>query len=115
MDRRKTKRTDLEAHLKIKRADGTCIKEVEIDVTDVSLTGLGFICEEELDLGDIYEGFLTIWTKEKLRVFLNIIRKREVGDAINYGSMFVGLPDLYSRKISVYQTVEDEVKKQGEI
>ena len=55
-ERRRRERTDLDAQLKIKRADGTNIAEVEIDVTDVSITGIGFTCAEELEIGAIYEG-----------------------------------------------------------
>lgn len=113
-ERRRRKRTDLDAQLKIKRADGSRIAEVEIDVVDVSITGIGFTCKEELELGVIYEGTLTIWTKEKIKVFLDIVRRHEKDGSINYGADFVGLPDLYKRKIGVYQTVEEETQKQEE-
>ena len=112
-ERRRRQRTDLDAQLKIKRADGSNIAEVEIDVTDVSISGIGFTCSEELIIGEIYEGTLTIWTKEKLKVFLDIVRKGEEGDANTYGAHFVGMPDLYKRKIGIYQTVENESKKQN--
>ena len=114
-ERRRRKRTDLDAHLTIKRLDGSDIGEVEIDVTDVSITGIGFVCTDELQINAIYEGTLTIWTKERIRVFLNIVRKHEKEDGINYGAHFVGMPDLYKRKIGVYQTVEEESKKKSEI
>ena len=113
-ERRRRERTDLDAQLIIKRTDGSSIEEVAIDVTDVSITGIGFTCTEELELGVIYEGTLTIWTKERLKVFLDVVRRREVEGTINYGAHFVGMPDLYKRKIGVYQTVENETKKQGE-
>ena len=113
-ERRRRKRTDLDAQLKIKRADGSSVGEVGIDVTDVSLTGIGFMCAEELELGAIYEGTLTIWTKERIKVFLDIVRRNEKDGLINYGADFVGMPDLYKRKIGVYQTVEDETQKQSE-
>lgn len=113
-ERRKRKRTDLDAQLKIKRTDGSSIAEVSIDVIDVSLSGIGFLCEDELELGAIYEGTLTIWTKEKIKVFLDIVRRQEKDGTINYGAHFVGMPDLYKRKIGVYQTVEEETQKQSE-
>ena len=113
-ERRSRKRTDLDAQLKIKRTDGTSIKEVEIDVTDVSISGIGFMCKEELEIGVIYEGTLTIWTKEKLNVFLDVVRKKEADGTNNYGAHFAGMPDLYKRKIGIYQTVEDETKKKSE-
>ena len=112
-ERRRRQRTDLDAQLVIKRADGSDIAEIGIEVTDVSITGIGFTCSEELAIGEIYEGTLTIWTKEKLKVFLDIVRKSEEDDTKSYGAHFVGMPDLYKRKIGIYQTVEDETKKQN--
>lgn len=111
-ERRRRQRTDLDAQLKIKRADGSKIAEVEITVTDVSITGIGFTCSEQMEIGEIYEGTLTIWTKEKIKVFLDIVRRSEIDGGFSYGAHFVGMPDLYKRKIGVYQTVEDETKKQ---
>lgn len=113
-ERRRRKRTDLDAQLKIKRTDGSSIEEVSIDVVDVSLTGIGFMCADDLELGAIYEGTLTIWTKEKIKVFLDIVRRNEVDGKYNYGAHFVGMPDLYKRKIGVYQTVEEETQKQSD-
>ena len=113
-ERRRRKRTDLDAHLTIKGLDGSNIGAHEIDVTDVSLTGIGFMCADELELGTIYEGTLTIWTKEKIKVFLDIVRRQEKENGINYGAHFVGMPDLYKRKIGIYQVVEEENQKKSE-
>ena len=112
-ERRRRERTDLDAHLLIKRVDGSNVKEVPVDVTDVSISGIGFTCSEDLEIGAIYEGTLTIWTKEKLKVFLDVVRKHAKEDVINYGAHFVGMPDLYKRKIGIYQTVANEAKKQN--
>ena len=113
-ERRRRKRTDLDAHLTIKKMDGSSIEEHGIDVIDVSLSGIGFMCADELELGSIYEGTLTIWTKEKIKVFLDIVRRSEKEDGINYGAHFVGMPDLYKRKIGIYQVVEEESHKKSE-
>jgi len=113
-ERRRRKRTDLDAHLTIKKMDGSSIEEHGIDVTDVSISGIGFMCADELELGSIYEGTLTIWTKEKIKVFLDVVRRVDKEDGINYGAHFVGMPDLYKRKIGIYQTVEEENQKQSE-
>ena len=112
-ERRRRQRTDLDAQLKIKKTDGSKIGEFDIDVTDVSITGIGFKCADELEISSIYEGTLTIWTKEKIKVFLDIVRREEIEGTIYYGAHFVGMPDLYKRKIGIYQTVEDETKKQN--
>ena len=113
-ERRRKKRTDLDAHLTIKKLDGSSIEEHGIDVIDMSLSGIGFMCADELELGSVYEGTLTIWTKEKIKVFLDIVRRDEKENGFNYGADFVGLPDLYKRKIGIYQVVEEESQKQGE-
>ena len=112
-ERRRRERTDLDAHLLIKRVDGSDVREVPVDVTDVSISGIGFTSNEELEIGAIYEGTLTIWTKEKLKVFLDVVRRHDGENAINYGAHFVGMPDLYKRKIGVYQTVENVSKEQN--
>lgn len=106
-ERRKRDRTALDARLMIKRLDGSKIQEITIDVVNVSPSGIGFMCSDELEIGAVYEGTLTIWTKERLPVFMDIVRVHEVDGRYNYGALFVGMPELYSRKITVYQTIEE--------
>ena len=113
-ERRRKKRTDLDAHLTIKKLDGSNIEEHGIDVVDISISGIGFKCADELELGSVYEGTLTIWTKEKIKVFLDIVRRDGKENGFHYGADFVGLPDLYKRKIGIYQVVEEETHKQSE-
>ena len=113
-ERRRRKRTDLDAHLTIKNLDGSNIEEHEIDVVDISISGVGFKCTDELEIGSVYEGTLTIWTKEKIKVFLDIVRRNQKENGFSYGADFVGLPDLYKRKIGIYQVVEEESQKQSE-
>ena len=60
--------------LVIKRMDDNSSQDVAIDIVDVSKTGIGFNCKEQLQIGAIYEGFLTIWTKEVIHSFLQIVR-----------------------------------------
>ena len=72
-ERRKSKRLELESKIVMKSLDGKN-KEVIIDIVDVSKSGVGFTCSEPLMIGTIYESFLTIWTKEVLHAFLEIVR-----------------------------------------
>ena len=110
-DRRRWNRTDLEAWLILHRLDNSQIHEICVEVTNVSPTGIGFMCPEVLDMGAVYGGTLTIWTKEQIPVFVDIVRSMELEGRYNYGGLFVGMPDLYSRKIAVYQTVEETKSK----
>lgn len=109
-ERRKIMRTDLDAQLVIKRLDDTGVSNETIDVLDLSQTGIGFMCDAKLEMGAIYEGVLTIWTKEKIDVLFTIVRVCEVDGRYNYGGNFVGLSVVNKGKISTYQTVENNLR-----
>lgn len=107
-ERRKTKRTDMPSKLVIKRLDGNSGNEATIDIMDVSKTGIGFMCKEALQIGEVYEAYLTIWTKEVIHAFLQIVRIELHGDKYGYGAIFIGMPEMDSARIEVYQTIRDE-------
>lgn len=113
-ERRRKNRSNLDAELVIKRLGGAEMSEVSISVTNVSTTGLGFMCTQELEMGAVYEGTLTIWTKEKIPVFLEIVRVKQVGDKYNCGAFFVGMPEMFTNKIAAYQVVEQAYGNQSE-
>ena len=105
-ERRKNKRTLMESRIVMKRLDGDNHKEVVINIIDVSKSGIGFECEEALTIGDVYESFLTIWTQEVIHAFLRIVRiELGAGSGYVYGATFIGMPELDSSRIEVYQTV----------
>ena len=106
-ERRKTKRMELASRLIIKQLDGTGEKEVAIQVEDVSKTGIGFTSIEPLSIGTVYEGYLTIWTKEVLHAFIEIVRIEKKDDIFEYGAIFIGMPEMEAARIEVYQTVND--------
>ena len=106
-ERRRNTRSRLDSKLLLKRLDRE-EKEVTIDVVDVSKTGVGFTCTEPLIIGAVYETYLTIWTKEVLHAFVEIVRIEKIGDTFGYGGTFVGMPDLDSARIEVYQMFEQE-------
>ena len=85
--------------------------EVSIEIVDVSKTGIGFNCTEALQIGEVYESFLTIWTKEVIHALLQIVRIELNTDGYSYGAVFIGMPEMESARIEVYQTVNDsEIK-----
>ena len=106
-ERRKAKRTELTSKLLMKRLDNQKTEEVDIEVVDVSKSGVGFTCKEPLTIGAIYEAYLTIWTKEVLHAVLEIVRIEKKEDTIAYGAVFVGLPAMDAFRIETYQTVEE--------
>lgn len=110
-ERRKSKRLTMSGVLMMKALGGSgTSSEVSIDIQNCSRHGLGFSCKELLVIGDNYQAELTIWTKEVINVFLQIVRseKREDGD-YDYGCIFIGMPDSDRQRIAVYETVEELV------
>lgn len=107
-ERRKSKRSELQSKLIIKRLDGEEQEEVSIDVVDVSKSGVGFISSEVLMIGSTYESFLTIWTKEVLHAFLQIVRiEMKENGYFFYGATFIGMPEVDASRIEIYQTVNE--------
>ena len=111
-ERRKKDRSDLDVKLRIKRLDGTKIEEADVMVTDVSITGIGFVCSETLEMGSMYQGRLTLWTKEQINVVLEIIRMRKSEGKYRYGAVFIGMTELTANRIAAYQVVERESHKE---
>lgn len=108
-ERRKSRRLGLTSRLLIKRLDQDGgAGDIQIDVVDVSKTGVGFLCEEPLDIGSVYESFLTIWTKEVLHAFIEVIRMERRGEkGFFYGAIFIGMSEIEASRIETYSTIEN--------
>jgi hypothetical protein len=101
-DRRRNKRTDLQSKLIAKRLDTNGQShEVGVDVLNVSKTGIGFVSDELLDMGAVYEAYLTIWTKEVIHAFIEIVRIEKVEEGYEYGGLFIGMPEVDLQRIEV--------------
>lgn len=111
-ERRKNLRMEMPSTLSVKRLDGQTMEQVEIDVVDVSKTGVGFNCNMALEIGAVYEANLRIWTQEVLHAFLEIVRIEKKGLTFMYGAIFIGMPEMDSSRIETYQTVTEELTKQ---
>lgn len=108
MEKRRYTRTELKSKLVLKEmGDNSKSKEVAIEVNDISKNGVGFNCTEPLAIGAIYEGYLTIWTKEVIHAFFEIVRIEMKEDYIEYGAIFVGMPEMDSQRITIYQQLEE--------
>lgn len=91
----------------IKRLDRDTQDLVEIDILDVSKSGVGFSCSKPLEIGAVYESHLRIWTQEVLHAFLEIVRIEKVADGFVYGAIFVGMPEMEASRIEVYDTINN--------
>lgn len=112
-ERRRSNRRKLISKLVVKRLDGSGKEEVEIEIADVSKTGIGFKCSKLLDIGAVYESFLRIWTQEVIHAFLEIVRIEKREDSYSYGAVFIGMPETEAGRIEIYNTVETMREKEN--
>ena len=89
----------------MKRLDGQGEDEISINVIDVSKRGIGFTCDQPLQIGALYEGHLTIWTKEVISTFIEIVRIEKTDSTFIYGGTFVGMPEQEACRIAIYDVV----------
>lgn len=106
-ERRKAKRLDLTASIIMKRLDSGAVESVNIEVLDVSRTGIGFICDKPLQIGAKYESNLKIWTGDTIHAFIEVARINEMEGGSIYGGFFVGMPESDWCRILVYETYQD--------
>lgn len=86
--------------------DGSGQEDAQIEITDVSKTGIGFSCNKLLDIGAVYESFLRIWTQEVIHAFVEIVRIEKTGQNYSYGAIFIGMPESEAARIEAYDTIE---------
>ena len=106
-ERRRSKRTELKSKLLVKRLDSNDHEEIGVEVNNVSKTGIGFYCDEILDMGAVYDAYLTIWTKEVIHAFIEIVRIEKNVDTYEYGGLFIGMPEIDLQRIDVFNVVND--------
>lgn len=110
-ERRRGKRLELTGEIALKELGSTGGETVEITITDASTVGMGFSTQKQLTVGDNYEASLVLWNKDKIEVFVQIVRAEKIGDLYHYGGVFIGMPEDVKMRIQVYETVEDEIEK----
>ena len=104
-ERRRNNRIKLTSTLLIKRLDRNTQDPVEIEILDVSKSGVGFSCSKPLEIGAVHESNLRIWTREVLHAFLEIVRIEKAEDGFIYGAIFIGMPEMEASRIELYDTI----------
>ncbi|MCI8373829.1 MAG: PilZ domain-containing protein [Lachnospiraceae bacterium] len=105
-EKRNSRRMSLSARLLIKNMHDNSEKgeEVEIEVLDVSKTGVGFRCNTPLEIGAVYEALLKIWNDDVIHAFLKVVRIEQTkDDKYMCGTIFIGLPEMNAARIEVYE------------
>ena len=106
-EKRNSRRLDLDVTVELERIDDhqgvTTLKLVNVDVTDLSKSGIGFVAKAELEVGSYYNTKLQIWTKETIEAVIEIVRSEEKDGSYHYGAKFVGMIESDALKIDIYQ------------
>ncbi|MCL2255016.1 MAG: PilZ domain-containing protein [Lachnospiraceae bacterium] len=113
-ERRKGVRLNLDTSVVIQRIDENDDEEINIEIIDVSKSGVGFSCNKALQIGAVYESFLRIWTKELIHAFLEITRIEKKEDTFEYGAFFVGMPEMDAARIDNYGIIEKASREMDE-
>ncbi len=108
-EKRRNKRMELESQIVLNRLDSNDVGETKanICVKDVSKSGIGFTCDYPLNIGAVYECLLTIWTKETIKAFVEIVRIEKRDNNYVYGGIFIGMPEIDMQRIEIYSTFQD--------
>lgn len=109
-EKRRHKRLDLDVSVQLEKLtqDGvTTLRYINVDVTDISRSGLGFRSIKELDTGTYYDTRIQIWTKEVVEAVVEIVRREKTENGYRYGGEFIGMSDTDALKIDIYQIFND--------
>ncbi|MFV0464931.1 MAG: PilZ domain-containing protein [Lachnospiraceae bacterium] len=105
-EKRRNKRLDLRVVVQLERlySQGTTdTKYINVEVTDLSRSGIGFRTSQKLQVDTYYDTQIQIWTKEVIAAVIEIVRTNEDEDGIyHYGASFIGMTDADAIKIDIY-------------
>lgn len=105
-ERRKSERLCLKGTIVTKRLDLNKNNPVTIEVFDISKSGIGFLCAEQLVIGAVYEMHLTLWTKEVIHGFFEVVRVELKPDKrLAYGAIFIGMAEVDIGRIEAYRNI----------
>jgi hypothetical protein len=104
LERRKFRRFPFSITLKIEelyKQDNVKVEGLHgmFKVVDLSRTGVGFLCEQDLPLDFYFNAKITIDNEKHFYSVVKIIRKNEEDDMFHYGCEFVGLADILSNVV----------------
>ena len=67
-----------------------------------------------LEIGAVYESYLTIWTKEVIHAFIEIVSIEREEDGFQYGGLFIGMPEIDLQRIGAVSYTHLDVYKRQE-
>jgi len=106
-ERRKTKRIDFNLKLVVDslyKQDHVELNNIEneIEVLDISKSGLGFFSEADMPMDFYFNAHIIMDEDKRFFGVLKIVRKSQKEDGYKYGCEFIGLADILSNVIDEY-------------
>ena len=102
-ERRRSKRINIDVTIQLKSVNQNSSADqptaVDVNVVDISTTGMAFKSDYQFKLGTYYDANITLENKENIQTIID--------DSIQYGCCFVGITPEQQFKISVYQIVAE--------
>lgn len=106
-ERRKAKRIDFKLKLVVDslyKQDHIELNDIEneIEILDISKSGIGFISEADMPMNFYFNAHIVLDEDKRFFGVLKIIRKSIIDNKFNYGCEFIGLADILSNVIDEY-------------
>lgn len=107
-EKRRHKRLPINLELEVNklfRQDNEIINDMnaEIEVVDISKTGIGFVSEAVFPLDYYFNAKIEFDKKQFFYCVIKIIRKVDADGYFVYGCEFVGLAEFLSNKVDEYE------------
>lgn len=111
-EKRGSKRLEIEVRVELERIDTkntTTIKYADVEVVNISKTGLAFKCDQDLAIDSCFNAKIQIWTKETIDTIFKVVRvgDKDAEGLVEYGCIFIGMTDTDALKIEIYQLFND--------
>ncbi|MFZ5351894.1 MAG: PilZ domain-containing protein [Bacillota bacterium] len=109
VEKRKSNRLPLKLELTISnlfKQDYELISDINqsINVVNISKAGLGFTCSHELPLDYYFDAKIQLTDDKFFYAVLKIVRIEKQEDRYFIGCEFVGLADILSQRVEMYET-----------
>lgn len=108
-ERRRYRRLPIELHLAISHMfrqdyEEICGLEADIQVFDISKSGIGFISKAVLPLNYYFDAKIVLSDKDFFSTVVKVVRKSShADDEYMYGAEFVGLAPFLADKVDTYE------------
>ncbi len=120
IEKRKSKRTDVDVTISLRKLDDKYVSgysgdTIDVNVINISKDGIAFKSEYEFKLNTYHDTVITLDNKESFETVIEIIRMENMGELeTTYGCRFVGINSEDRFKIEVYQILYESNQNKTE-